>query len=257
MMNSWWFKGGGGYTRNERWTDFKGLVCLILVVAEFFYPLFVSKLQAQQPAATATQSSTVPNGNIGKLPFDPQITPQQADENLRVLLGIMSKKEEADGQVDDLRDYLHAAQAAQGERRGLLAKGHGFSAEIKNEIATMLSYNEDLKELGDQLTAQLEDLMNQIKEANGLLNCMTCQLQRISCTLNAVNSILCSLPGKIRRAKVRAFIFGFVIGLGLGIGLAGAGGGGAAASAAFFCVVDDISIPVPKDERRNMVVPRR
>jgi len=255
-MSEKWFKGGGGYTRHERWVDFRAIMCLVLVFAEFFHPLFVCKLQAQQPAATATQSGTVANGNIGKLPFDPQITPQQADDNLRTLLGIMSKKEEADGQVDDLRDYLHAAQAAQGERRGLLAKGHGFSAEIKNEIATMLEYNAELKQLGEQLTEQLEDLMNQIKEANGLLNCMTCQLQRISCTLNAVNSILCSLPGKIRRAKVRAFIFGFILGLGLGIGLAGAGGGGAAASAAFFCVVDDLSIPIPKDKHRNMVVPQ-
>ena len=57
------------------------------------------------------------------------------------------------------------------------------------------------------------------------------ELKQVNCLLKQANCILCKLPDNIRRAKVRAFIFGFIVGLGVGGAItAGGGGGGALAS---------------------------
>lgn len=111
-----------------------------------------------------------------------------------------------------------------------------FQVLLKNQdlidarIAVLAEGDKEMELLLQAFVADCKEIGDRLDVVNGQL-CMTASdLEQLQCSLRQLSCALCKLAGNIRRAKIRAFIFGVLVGIGIGGAIGGGGGGGAALS---------------------------
>ncbi len=119
----------------------------------------------------------------------------------------------------------------QGDIDALISEIAGRDKEMKAFMTTLVASGGELNGKLEACSGQLQEVECVLKHVNALLQETICNLEQVNCTLGQVNCILCKLPGNIRRAKIRAFIFGFLVGMGVSAAIGGGGGAVGAVSA--------------------------
>ena len=99
--------------------------------------------------------------------------------------------------------------------------------EMQVFMTSLVASATELQGKLDACSNQQEEVLIVLKHVNGLLQETNCNLSAANCNLAKANEILCKLPGNIRKAKIRAFIFGFMVGMGVSAAIGGGGGAGA------------------------------
>ncbi len=166
------------------------------------------------------------------------IPPAFADDVMGQLTALRSKVGGLHNRLDRIEGKLTTLE----ERVERCIKNQGDIDALISEIAAgdkeMQAFMTALVASGDQLNGKLEGCSSQLQEVecvlkhvNSLLQETMCNLEQVNCTLGQVNCLLCKLPGNIRRAKIRAFIFGFMVGMGVSAAIGGGGGAVGAVSA--------------------------
>lgn len=106
--------------------------------------------------------------------------------------------------------------------------------DLSNVMTTIrdrqTSADADLQQIAaglDSVSDVMQMTSAELEQVLQLNNCTAAELQQINCLLQQANCILCKLPANIKRAKIRAFIFGFVVGMGVSAAIGGPGGAAA------------------------------
>lgn len=196
--------------RNVVWTM---IVCILMHT-------FTPALQAQEPET----------GVVPRL--------QKLNERAAV---IDSKLANVEVRVEGLRTGLNLFRA---NNETIAAKIKEISEGNTELEATLYDLSNVMTQIRDRQTSANADLeqivagldsvsdvmqmtaaeLQQVLELN---QCTAAELQQVNCLLQQANCILCKLPANIKRAKIRAFIFGFVVGMGVSAAIGGPGGAAA------------------------------
>lgn len=141
---------------------------------------------------------------------------------------------ELKGDVRILHERIDKIAFVQGEMLASIVKMEDRREEIDKRLAALCQGDNELECLMSRLVTQVTEINDKTGGIAGKIDSFTAELKCINCTLSQVNCILCSLPGNIRRAKIRAFIFGFMVGMGVSAAISGGGGGAVGLSASIW-----------------------
>lgn len=146
---------------------------------------------------------------------------------------------------DLVMSQLTALRSKVGGLHNRLDSIDGVLTSLEQRVARCAKNQDDIEEIiaevaaGDkEIEAALIEFTSSVREFKTKLDTISSdvqharyEVQQANCLLKEANCILCKLPGNIRRAKVRAFIFGFMVGMGVSAAIGGGGGGVGAVSA--------------------------
>lgn len=147
--------------------------------------------------------------------------------------------------AEDVMTRLTALRSKVGGLHNRLDSIEGILTTLQERVARCAKNQDDIEIIiaevaaGDQeIEAALIEFTSSVREFKGKLDAISSdvqhaqyELQQVNCLLKEANCILCKLPANIRRAKIRAFIFGFMVGMGVSAAIGGGGGGVGAVSA--------------------------
>lgn len=137
-----------------------------------------------------------------------------------------------EGRAAEFEKGLKAAEANQAQINTLIAQVSEQDREttriLHEAIAEVQRARANMQRTGQVLELTLEELAEVrcwLKQVNCNLELTRQQLAEVNCLLQQANCILCKLPANIRRAKIRAFLFGLIVGMGIGFAAGGVAGG--------------------------------
>jgi septal ring factor EnvC (AmiA/AmiB activator) len=196
--------------RNVVWTM---IVCILMHT-------FTPALQAQEPET----------GVVPRL--------QKLNQHAAV---IDSKLEALEPRVEGLRTGLNLFRANNAQISAQIKEISEGNTELEATLYDLSNVMIQIRERQNSADADLQaiaaglqgvsDVMQMtaadLEQVLQLNNCTAAELQQINCLLQQANCILCKLPANIKRAKIRAFIFGFVVGMGVSAAIGGPGGAAA------------------------------
>lgn len=151
---------------------------------------------------------------------------------------IDSKLANVEVRVEGLRTGLNLFRANNQEISAKIKEISEGNAELEATLYELSNVMTQVRERQNSADADLQaiaaglqgvsDVMQmtaaELQQVLELNRCTAAELQQINCLLCKANQILCTLPGDIKRAKVRAFIFGFLVGMGVSAAISGGGG---------------------------------
>lgn len=169
----------------------------------------------------------------------PQLFAQdgEADPVLQALAGLEKTVGGLHTRIDSLealglqmKDRIAACQKNQDDMDRLIAEVADGSKEIDRFLQALTGNVANLQQTLDTCSTEQQKALAAVQYIDRMLKETNCMLQSTNCYLQQANCILCKLPGNIRRAKVRAFLFGFLVGMGVSAAIGGAGGAAGIAS---------------------------
>lgn len=97
--------------------------------------------------------------------------------------------------------------------------------ELDRKVAVFCEGNKELRYELEATLICIDGIARKLEEVNCRLANLESQLDALLCQLKKLNCMLCGLADAIRRAKLRAFVLGVLVGIGIGAAIGGGGGG--------------------------------
>lgn len=144
---------------------------------------------------------------------------------------VMTELTSLRGDVGNLYAGIDRIAFIQGEMLASVCKMEKTQDQIDARVKALCEGDQALEIVLTDVIAKAKILQERVCAAAGKIEEHNQELCELQCSIRQLVCCMNTLPGKIRRAKIRAFIFGFLVGMGVSFAIGGAGGGAGIVSA--------------------------